>query len=311
MFIELSECNREEVVVTISDPATLPTPTAPVVKTALNGTVSADITMTSAASYEYYTIATCQRLDKIHRWVPAGDGRWLEVVRADDHMCDVRGLYDTTSDYPDYYQPVTENIIRFLPVLNAAAYPFDLKLNFRKKVVDMITNDLDPANTTASGVVIFEGVGTGTAATLTRTGTYTGSVGAKYTITIYNSVLIPDTFTWNLNGGTESEPISCAITPILLSNGVSVTFGVSDGHTTGDKWYIYCDDPRIPSVPLEYRYALVDGVVGSILLDRGDMSADTYNEKFYGVIADAKKKYGKLSNDRATPFRASYRGAGG
>lgn len=308
-FVEFSECNREEVIVTISDPATLPAPTAPVVKAALNGTVSADITMTSAASYEYYTIGTCQRLDKIHRWVPAGDGRWLEVERADDHMCDVRGLYDTTSDYPDYYQPISENVIRFLPVLNTAAYPFDLKLNFRKKVVDMIQNDSDPANTTATGVVIFSGAGLND---VTRTGTYTGSVGAIYTITISTTIDgPPDWFTWNLNGGAESAEIAITGTAQTLSNGVSVTFGAVTGHTVTDKWYIYCDDPRTPSVPLEYRHALVDGVVGSLLDDRGDASAQGYWAQFWQVVADAKKKYGRLSNDKRPPFRANYRGAGG
>jgi hypothetical protein len=74
---------------------------------------------------------------------------------------------------------------------------------------------------------------------LTPGGTFT----APYGVTVYYRVKIdgtgtPDTFQWSDNGGDTWNASTVGITGAAqtLSNGVTVTFGATTGHTSGDFW---------------------------------------------------------------------------
>lgn len=88
---------------------------------------------------------------------------------------------------------------------------------------------------------------------LTEGGTYTGG-GQTYRVKI-DGEGTPDTFTWSDDGGSTWEATGVAITGSAqsLSNGVTVTFGATTGHTADDLWDIACTsaltDLAIASVP--------------------------------------------------------------
>lgn len=46
----------------------------------------------------------------------------------------------------------------------------------------------------------------------------------------------PDTFKWRINGGAYTEGVAITGSAQALSNGVTVTFGATTGHTSGESW---------------------------------------------------------------------------
>lgn len=82
---------------------------------------------------------------------------------------------------------------------------------------------------------VFTGVGLNDA---TAGGTYTGTVDATYTIIIDASVPTPDTFKWKKNSGSFTTGVSMTAGAHTLSDGVTITFAATDGHTVNDQWVI-------------------------------------------------------------------------
>ena len=81
---------------------------------------------------------------------------------------------------------------------------------------------------------IFTGTGLND---LTSGGTYTGTLGPIYTIVI-DSIGGTDTFKWKRDNGAYTTGVSCATSPITLSDGVTVVFGAITGHALADQWQV-------------------------------------------------------------------------
>ncbi|TAL46336.1 MAG: hypothetical protein EPN91_00455 [Salinibacterium sp.] len=86
-----------------------------------------------------------------------------------------------------------------------------------------------------SATVIFTGTGLDD---LTAGGTYdTPSVQAVFDVEI-DANGTPDTFKWRKNGGTWTTDVEITGTAQTLSNGVTILFAATTGHTVGDSWQI-------------------------------------------------------------------------
>lgn len=78
---------------------------------------------------------------------------------------------------------------------------------------------------------------------LTKSGTFSGTEDIRYEIkidSIGDGVTTFNTFSWNKNGGSSvaTNQVITPGLPILLDNGVSVTFVNNTGHTLNDKWIV-------------------------------------------------------------------------
>lgn len=71
----------------------------------------------------------------------------------------------------------------------------------------------------------------------TSGGAYTGTGTALFEIEI-TSAATPDVFKWRKNGGTYTTGVNVSGTAQTLSDGVTVTFAATTGHTLADKWFI-------------------------------------------------------------------------
>jgi len=98
-------------------------------------------------------------------------------------------------------------------------------------------------NTDAPGVsisaVVFTGSGLDDA---TSGGTFDGDVDGKAGTSIFTVEIdlaaVPDTFKWNKDGGTETTSVTITGAAQALSDGVTITFAATTGHTLADKWAI-------------------------------------------------------------------------
>jgi len=73
---------------------------------------------------------------------------------------------------------------------------------------------------------------------LTAGGSHSGSTCSYFEIEI-DGTGTPDTFKWRKNEGSYTETVSITGSAQDLSDGVTVTFGATTGHTLGDKWAIW------------------------------------------------------------------------
>ncbi len=69
---------------------------------------------------------------------------------------------------------------------------------------------------------------------LTLFGTFSGTVPITYTVTVAGTGT-PDTFDWT-DGTNSGTGVSMSTSPITLSNGIEISFGVDTGHTLTDEW---------------------------------------------------------------------------
>lgn len=70
------------------------------------------------------------------------------------------------------------------------------------------------------------------------TGAYTGTEPATFTVLISSSAASPDEFKWKKNSGSLSTATAMTGSAQSLSDGVSVTFPNTDGHTLNSTWVI-------------------------------------------------------------------------
>ena len=70
-------------------------------------------------------------------------------------------------------------------------------------------------------------------------GTFNGTIKTKFVVEI-DSTGSPDTFKWQKEGGILTSSVNITGSAQVLSDGVSVTFGATTGHTLDDKWEIEC-----------------------------------------------------------------------
>lgn len=83
--------------------------------------------------------------------------------------------------------------------------------------------------------IVTAPIGTPVLDDATGGGLYTGSDEAVFTVEI-DAAGIPDTFKWKKGSGAFTTGVSIVAGPIALSNGVTVTFGATTGHTLADSW---------------------------------------------------------------------------
>lgn len=83
------------------------------------------------------------------------------------------------------------------------------------------------------GTITFTGVGIDD---MSNGGEFTGNVDVDYEIVI-DATGTPDTFKWSDDGGaTYTEGVAITGSNQLLSNGVTIKFNATTGHTLADKW---------------------------------------------------------------------------
>lgn len=73
---------------------------------------------------------------------------------------------------------------------------------------------------------------------ITSSGTFTGLVTRKMVVQI-DAAGTPDTFKWSKDGGKSWDAETVAVTGSAqtLTEGITITFGATTGHASGDKWY--------------------------------------------------------------------------
>lgn len=69
------------------------------------------------------------------------------------------------------------------------------------------------------------------------------------------SFQVPDTFTWSLDGVPQGSNIPVSLTPVSLSDGISVNFTALTGHAIGDTWNV-TGSPSVLKPWINFYYAL-------------------------------------------------------
>ncbi len=82
------------------------------------------------------------------------------------------------------------------------------------------------------GAAVFSGAGTDDAV---FDGTYIGATATTYTVVI-DSEGSPDTFKWKVGSGAYTSGVAITGAAQTLSNGVTIAFGSTTGHTLNDQW---------------------------------------------------------------------------
>ena len=72
---------------------------------------------------------------------------------------------------------------------------------------------------------------------ITSAGVYTGATSAQFDIEI-DTEGTPDKFKWRKDGGSYTSTVSITGADQTLSDGVTIKFAATTGHTLGDKWMV-------------------------------------------------------------------------
>ena len=137
--------------------------------------------------------------------------------------------------------------------------------NFTRDLSTQFTNITTP-NLIVVSTPIFTGTGEND---LQAGGTYTGTAGAVYTITITaGDPTSPNTFSWTNSHGGSGGPIAITGGAQSLNNGLIIGFGSSTRHVTSDKWVIAVD-------PMTSSFITSNNILGSGVQGGGVVSLDT------------------------------------
>jgi hypothetical protein len=95
-------------------------------------------------------------------------------------------------------------------------------------------------DTTAGPVFYTAATGTAGLNDMTAGGTFTGTANRSFRVQI-DGVGAIDTFSWIKSAPTQTIPDATLVpisagTPITLTEGMTITFAASTGHTLGDRW---------------------------------------------------------------------------
>jgi hypothetical protein len=134
----------------------------------------------------------------------------------------------------------------------------------------------------------------------TSGGTYTGTVSATYTIEI-DSAGTPDTFKWKKNSGAWTSGVAITGSAQTLSDGVTITFGATTGHTATEYWTIQVTiyttgfDLLIQHIEGANTTRLFGVVEGDLIVQSGSSFAQEDLGAFTsGVLCHAVSKGDKL-----------------
>lgn len=88
-----------------------------------------------------------------------------------------------------------------------------------------------------SARIVFNGTGLDDMST---GGAYNEASGGVTVFTVWiDATGTPDTFKWSKNGGSYTTTVAITGAAQTLSDGVTITFAATTGHTLADKWHIY------------------------------------------------------------------------
>lgn len=143
---------------------------------------------------------------------------------------------------------------------------------------------------------VFTGSGLNDA---TSGGTYSGTVNATYTIILDSSAASPDTFKWKKDSGSYTTGVVMTGAAQTLSDGVTITFAATDGHTLNDQWVITAISyTTAPDGALHHfegtsirNYIIVEGDVAYInsnSITKTDIAAFTSGILTHGLSAGSK-----------------------
>lgn len=101
----------------------------------------------------------------------------------------------------------------------------------------------------------------------TSGGSFTGTASAVYTI-IIDGVSTANTFKWKKDSGSYTTGVAITGTAQTLSDGVTVTFGATGGHTLSDQWTVAAQVRTLP-------YDLEDAVIKQVVKEVKDRKGGT------------------------------------
>jgi len=302
-FIERTECSRNVLVFSVASAAA----DGVIVydKTARTPT----ITRVPVGDRNYYTISGCDLIDKISRW-DDDDGGWKELAPKSQYEIDSEGLLLTTDTVPVGYQQLdTPGTFQILPELASSGYTYSFEVRYREASRDLITYDGSPTDSTVVQTTGF-GLSDITAAVTNVT------IPCKFRITVLTAAT-PDTVKTEKDiydgNGWVTVTASAALTGAAqtLAHGATYTAAATTGHTAADIFEFAVDDLLVPSVPLLYRDAIVDGVIGELLRIERDPEWQSYTAKYEIAVQRLKAKARRLNSDQGSRFRSDYMGGGG
>lgn len=247
-----------------------------------------------------YKLSNCDAIIKIERYVSSDDGTSVEMRPVSADEINSWGLLNGDTDYPDYYEMLGEpDTFRILPALASTAYTIKFRIWYMESVIDLITSEDSPVDTTTP---VFSGAGLNdmtinTVAT-TVAGTYVVTVGVTGAT---------DKYTYTVNGTSGGAAANMAATVTLGTGGPIVAFAALTGHTTGNTWTFYQDDPQVGSVPLKFRKALVYGALAEVYAMRTDERWQLYAQKYEAEIARCKAEAYIDTYDKPYRIKASGR----
>ena len=280
-FVERTSCNRNCVIFSLADGTTDGTLEYDQKTSDRLGGNAPTLAYSDYEGWPSYKLSNCDAIIKIERYVDDNDGNWVEMRPVTPDDVSRMALLGDTTDYPRYYEMLNEgDTFRVLKELATTAYTIKFRIWYMESVIDLITNDNSPIDTTAP---TFSGAGlnnmTISTAATTKAGTYVVTVGTDGT---------PDKYTYTYNGVSGGAAADMATTVTLGTGGPVVAFAATTGHTATNTWTFYQDDAQVGNVPLEYRKAIIWGVVADVFALRGDERWQLWEGKYEREVGRCK-----------------------
>lgn len=173
--------------------------------------------------------------DGVLRAIKTGTNGALEGIGASGGILETSAIWSTGITSGPLNSQNSNNPATYNGNQYTALWDSNSKLVLCKRATDAIAwscvnynGTPNDATFTGSGLNDLTSGGTATAG-ITATSTYEVEIDATGT---------PDTFKWRLNGGAYTSGVSITGSAQTLSNGITVTFGATTGHTLGNSWSI-------------------------------------------------------------------------
>ena len=132
-------------------------------------------------------------------------------------------------------QVTVDSTTKFFPtrMIVPAQWPVDTKA-FVQDLTNINEGEVSDTQEASIGTPAFSGTGNDD---LSVSGNFNGVWSNTLRVRI-DGTGTPDTFEWSIDGGStwEAQDVDCSTSPILLMDGIYITFGDSGSHTLGDYW---------------------------------------------------------------------------
>jgi hypothetical protein len=94
---------------------------------------------------------------------------------------------------------------------------------------------------------------------ITAAGTATGVVNLYFEFEI-DAEGTPDTFKWRKNGGSYTTGVAITGAAQAISDGVTVAFAATTGHTLADKWEVWACGNIVTKRPVNLKHLIVSNI---------------------------------------------------